>query len=340
MIGRSRSFGGIEASTIAQQMQRRMEPPPPPPPLLVMQRGNSPMMFSPTGVALPSPLPSSGRISNSNISALLSLSPAMRQELDDIQNKLSIEKRLLDAAQAMHRYLKDDKARECEYKIAESQRRIELMQEHRDIILSTATSSMSPRPPSSNLSRTSTQSTSIIDPYTEHSDSYRGRPRNGSLVESTFLNTESLSNSLQTVHTHPSHNTSPGPSSSSSLQSKLDYEGPSKPTSISSTNLPKDAFIKVIVHYESQVLQIAISSRGASYNELCARIERKMKLCGFDVSPNIFRVVKIRCKLDGREVLSDDNESWILLNSDADVMQVFVSILSSKDRVLNVYLNK
>jgi hypothetical protein len=132
----------------------------------------------------------------------------------------------------------------------------------------------------------------------------------------------------------------PGPQSSS-VPTRSDIQGPSKLQTVASlpmAALPKDAFIKAIVHYDSQVLQIAISSQGASYKDLCARIERKMKLCGFDVPSDLFRSKRIQCKMDGRESFVGDTDAWFALMSDSDVLQIFGTTLQSKERVLHLYL--
>ncbi|KAI8837323.1 hypothetical protein BC829DRAFT_447662 [Chytridium lagenaria] len=85
-------------------------------------------------------------------------------------------------------------------------------------------------------------------------------------------------------------------------------------------------FIKVRTHYESDILLIAIPSKGASFAELQARIERKIRLCGGKSPAEYGRKMKIRYK--------DSDGDVIALNGDEDVELAFEGQESRLGRVL------
>ncbi|KAJ3129117.1 hypothetical protein HK101_005292, partial [Irineochytrium annulatum] len=80
----------------------------------------------------------------------------------------------------------------------------------------------------------------------------------------------------------------------------------------------------VRTHYESDVFVIAIPSRGATYAELVARVERKIRLCG-SVSPgDLGRRIRMSWR--------DDNGDYISVAGDEDVAMAFEAAKRGRER--------
>ncbi|KAJ3217452.1 hypothetical protein HDU67_007922 [Dinochytrium kinnereticum] len=92
-------------------------------------------------------------------------------------------------------------------------------------------------------------------------------------------------------------------------------------------------FIKVRTHYESDIFVIAIPSKGSSYAELQARIERKIRLCGGKSPADLGRRIRIR--------YMDDDGDMIGLNGDEDVSMAFEMArkMGGDSVVLNLFVH-
>ncbi|KAJ3107852.1 hypothetical protein HDU96_007763 [Phlyctochytrium bullatum] len=95
---------------------------------------------------------------------------------------------------------------------------------------------------------------------------------------------------------------------------------------------PLAGFIKVRTHYEQDTFVIAVPSRGATFAELQARIERKIQLCGGKTPADQGRRMRIRYK--------DEEGDMVALGGDADVAMAFeMARKGAKESVvLNLYV--